>query len=202
MPTATGAGTPRNSTRTGTVTVPAPTPVSAINSAMKNPMTYCIVLATQFLCFRAAYFARRCLNVNPALHFAAGPTARSRIVGIERQRRAWLAADRCVAALIKRQQRNPKLLARVPNVARRPLRQRRQLQHLLAAGQRKHRRLFERGAAPCLLAAQAGEPHAIPGHSLEQWFNLAQPAAAVRRGLIEQADIPPPARLLFFPAAD
>ncbi len=38
MPTATGAGTPRNSTRTGTVMVPAPTPVSAMNSAMKNPI--------------------------------------------------------------------------------------------------------------------------------------------------------------------
>ena len=55
-----------------------------------------------------------------------------------------------------------------------------QLQHLLAAGQRKHRRLLKRGAAPCLLAAQACEPHAIPGHRLEQRFNFAQAAAAVR----------------------
>ena len=44
MPTATGAGTPRNSTSTGTVIVPAPTPVSAMNSAMKNPMMYGIPL--------------------------------------------------------------------------------------------------------------------------------------------------------------
>ena len=50
MPTATGAGTPRNSTRTGTVMVPAPTPVSAINSAMTNPMTYCICRTLSLLC--------------------------------------------------------------------------------------------------------------------------------------------------------
>ena len=42
MLTATGAGTPRKSTRMGTVMVPAPTPVSVMNSAMMNPMRYCI----------------------------------------------------------------------------------------------------------------------------------------------------------------
>ena len=52
MPTATGAGTPRNKIRTGTVTVPAPTPVSAINSAMKNPNEILHVEASLFPCGR------------------------------------------------------------------------------------------------------------------------------------------------------
>jgi hypothetical protein len=38
--TATGAGTPRNNTRIGTVMVPAPTPVSVINNAIMNPIRY------------------------------------------------------------------------------------------------------------------------------------------------------------------
>ena len=41
IPTAIGAGTPRNRIKTGTVTVPAPTPVSAMNSAITNPIANC-----------------------------------------------------------------------------------------------------------------------------------------------------------------
>jgi hypothetical protein len=40
IPTAMGAGTFKKSTKIGTVIVPAPTPVSAINIAMMNPMMY------------------------------------------------------------------------------------------------------------------------------------------------------------------
>ena len=107
-------------------------------------------------------------------------------LGSSGQRGAWLAADGRVAALVERQQRNRELFARVPHIARGPRGERRQLEHLLAAGQREQRRLFERGAAPCLLAAQAGEPHAIAGDGFEERLDLAQLAAAVGRGLIEQ----------------
>src|SRR4051794_34956575 len=94
IPTATGAGTPRNSTRTGTVMVPAPTPVRVMKRAMMSPMRYGI--EKQVL--RCAQDDKliccgRRLDVNAAFHFAPGPAAGARIVGVERQRGARLAAD-------------------------------------------------------------------------------------------------------------
>ena len=103
MLTATGAGTPRNNTRTGTVMVPAPTPVSAINIAMINPMIYCI----QPPCSCLLVLFHGCgFDMNAAFNLAASPTTGARIVGILRKRRARFAADGRVAALIERQQRN------------------------------------------------------------------------------------------------
>ena len=54
-------------------------------------------------------------------------------------------------------------------------------------GSENMRRLFESGAALCLLAAQAGNPDAIVGDGFEERLDLAQLAALIGRGLIEQA---------------
>jgi len=76
-------------------------------------------------------------DVNTALNFLAGPPARPRIVGIQRKRGTWFAADRRVSALIERQQRNRKLFAGVPHIARGPRGKGREFQHLPAAGKRE-----------------------------------------------------------------
>ena len=60
------------------------------------------------------------LDVNPAFELLALPAARARIVRIERQRRARLAADARVAELVERQQRDVVGLRVLPHVLRRP----------------------------------------------------------------------------------
>src|SRR6185437_5162312 len=119
--------------------VPAPTPVSAMKTAMTNPIRYS-TLRTSTACVTLLF---RCLDVNAAFHFAAGPAAGARIVRIERERCARLAPDRRITACIQRQQRNSELFARVPHIRRSEVRQWAQLHNLFAAGQREQRRLFQ-----------------------------------------------------------
>src|SRR6187399_1263573 len=60
------------------------------------------------------------LNVDSALELLALPAARARVLRIERQRRARLAADARVAQFVERQQRNVVCLRVRPHVARGP----------------------------------------------------------------------------------
>src|ERR1700730_6813192 len=107
----------------GAVMTPAPTPVSAITTAMRKPMTKS--LDSYFLRAGGAGFAkpplRGGLEMDAALLFLSAPAPRARIVGIERKAGARLAADAGVAKVVEREQRNLMLPRVVPNVLRAPV---------------------------------------------------------------------------------
>src|SRR3954465_12999794 len=113
---------------------------------------------------RPGLYTRRsasALKVNPALQFLAAPSSRTIVRRIEGQRRARLAADAGVAAVVLRQQRNPVLLRVAPHVGGRPLSERTDLADQDVVAEREELRLRERGARRRLLAAKAGEPGVV-----------------------------------------
>src|ERR1700722_12451789 len=108
VPTAIRAGTPRARISKGVVSVPAPTPVSPIAIAITNPSAYAMRSKEPLIG----------LNVDAALQLGFDlPASRARVVRIERQIRAWLAADAGVSQIVQRQRRNLVPIQIIPHVA-------------------------------------------------------------------------------------
>ena len=80
------------------------------------------------------------------------------------------------------------LLGILPDIARGPFGERAELGEHLAGGQREDFVRLQVGARLGLLAAQAGDPCVVGAERTEERFDLAQAAAAVGRGLIEDAE--------------
>src|SRR6266700_1441663 len=112
--TAISTGTCRKRINSGAVITPAPTPLSAITTAMQNPITKSISVR-----FPVAFL--RGLQMDAALLFPATPTSRAGIVGVEGQAGTGLAADAGVAFVVKREERNVVLHGVEPDVLRGPL---------------------------------------------------------------------------------
>src|ERR1700688_4116723 len=92
--TAISTGICRKRINSGAVITPAPTPLSAMTTAMQNPMTKSIFGTLSDCVLRG-------LQMDAALLFPATPTSGAGIVRVEGQAGAGLAADAGVALLVE-----------------------------------------------------------------------------------------------------
>src|SRR5688500_1023308 len=99
--------------------------------------------------------------MNPALQLLTLPAARARIGGVERQRRAGLAADAGVAEIVQRQQRDAVLFRVAPHVLRRPRRERRDALDGPAAGEPERLAFLEIRARHRLIASKRRKPDVV-----------------------------------------
>src|SRR5277367_7118328 len=88
VPTALIGGTCKKRMSTGAVMMPAPTPVTPMATAIRNPRTISIGLITR--------------DVDSALELASRPAARAQVFGIHWRRGAGLAADAGIALVVER----------------------------------------------------------------------------------------------------
>src|SRR5919197_3246625 len=118
--------------------------------------------------------------MDPALTLGAAPSSGTRIVWIQRTRRARLAADARVALVVQRQQRNRVRPCVVPDILGGPGGERTHLAQHCAIRKREWFDLREIGARWGLLAAQCREPHIVLRERREQRSDLVARAAGVR----------------------
>ena len=133
--------------------------------------------------------------MDAALEFLAGPAARARVVGVERQAGTWCATDGGVSLFVEREQRDGVLFGVLPDIASGPLGERAELGEDLAGGQGEE-------LIGCRLARdldcwrpQAGDPGGVGAESAEERLDFAQAAATIGRGLIEDAELRLPVRV-------
>src|SRR5262249_51285876 len=101
--------------------IPAPTPVTPMATAIRNPRMISIPLLAR--------------NVDAALQLMPAPAARPRILRILRRRRTWRASDAGVTSFVQRKHRNVAPLQIAPHFRIGPGCQRAYLQQLLTARQ-------------------------------------------------------------------
>src|SRR5580704_10628718 len=131
---------------------------------------------------------RSLLNVNAALELASGPAPGARIVGVEGQAGTRGTADAGVALFIEGQKRNAMRFGVLPYIARRPLCKRTQLREDLTARKCEGFLRLKIRTRLRLFTAQAGDPRVIGGKGAKKRLHFAQPAAAIRGGLIKNAE--------------
>src|SRR3981081_1566428 len=128
--TAISTGTCRKRINRGAVMTPAPTPLSAITTAMQNPMTKSIFDTLSDCVLRG-------LQMDAALLFPTTPTSGAGIVGVEGQAGAGFAADAGVAVVVETEKWNVVLSGVVPDILCGPLGKRADLADGPGSGQRK-----------------------------------------------------------------
>ncbi len=127
--------------------------------------------------------------MDAAFDFLAGPATGAGVVGIGRDRGAGLTADAGVALVVERQEWDAEVGAELPDVAGGPIGEGAELEDGDAGGKGKVGAFFKGGAAAGLLAAEAGKPEFVTGDGTKEGLDLADAAAAIGSGLVEEAEL-------------
>src|SRR6266576_4901352 len=180
--TAISTGTCRKRINSGAVITPAPTPLSAITTAMQNPITKSISVTLSDCVLRG-------LQMDAALLLPAAPTSRAGIVGVKGQAGAGFAADAGVAFVVEMEEWNVVLAGVVPDVLRGPLGKWADLANGPGSGQRKVFDWLECCTTFSLFATEAGETELVAIELGKEWFDLPQTATATGIGLVEDAEL-------------
>src|SRR5580698_1740198 len=162
VPIACAGGTPRNRVSTGAVMTPPPTPVRPIMIAMPKPIRNSMsAVGGEWFVVRGAGTPRRTLQMDSALQFFPGPSARARIVRVYRKGGARDTTDARIAVIVQREQRDFVLAQVGPDRLCRPIGQRRDFAQVLAGGELEVVDRQKIGARFGLLSPKARKPGVV-----------------------------------------
>src|SRR5436190_12041632 len=99
--------------------------------------------------------------MNSTLQLLSTPSSRTFVSGIERQRRAWLASNTRIPAVVERQQRNVMRARVLFHLRRRPARERTDLPHCRRLADSERLNFLQARARGRLLASKPCEPRVV-----------------------------------------